>query len=150
VIKNQHFYDLYIRYGFYADHLEKYFDYYPQSKVKIVFYEEMVRNCRSYLKDVLAFLQVDADFEPRSLHEHVNAGGASFLSEFAAYALVAGGGPVGRLVVRAWRGDQRASKFSARRVAMDHDVRAFLEDTYAEPNARLCALLGRPVPFVRS
>jgi hypothetical protein len=150
VIKDQHFYDLYIRYGFYADHLERYWEYYPRSQVKVVFYEDMASDPRSYLKDVLAFLEVDADFEPPSLTDRVNANRASYLSALMAYALVAAGRSVGKLVVHAWSGHQRPSKFPARRVPMDHDVRAFLEDTYAEPNARLCALLGRPVPFVRS
>jgi len=150
VITDQHFYDMYVHYGFYAEHLERYFEHYPRSQVKVVFYEDMAQNAQTYLQDILDFLQVDVDFKPRSLYDRVNTGGASYLSELVAYALVAAGGRAGKVAVRAWRSAQRPSKFSRRRVPMDRDVRAFLENTYAEPNAKLCALLGRPVPFLRS
>ncbi|MGH6887027.1 MAG: sulfotransferase domain-containing protein, partial [Geminicoccales bacterium] len=153
-------YDLYVRYGFYADHLERYLEHYPQSQIKIVFYEDMARDHQGYLKDVLAFLQVKTDFEPRSLGDRVNVGGASYLGELAAYALAPGqerlnlpplakDGIAGRLVMHGWRGVRHLSRGSARRVPMDQDARAFLEDTYAEPNAKLCSLLGRSVPFPR-
>jgi hypothetical protein len=56
--------------GFYARHLRRYLDHFPKQQVRTYFYEDYRRSPREVLRDLFAFLSVDADFSPDMSLEH--------------------------------------------------------------------------------
>lgn len=52
----------YIRHGLYADAVERYRESFPRNQIKVVFYEDLVRDPAAYLAEILDFIGVDPAF----------------------------------------------------------------------------------------
>lgn len=50
--------------GFYAAHLRKYFEIFPNEQMKIVLFDDLCDNPQDLLKEIFTFLKVDAHFLP--------------------------------------------------------------------------------------
>ena len=59
--------DTLVRRGMYGENLERYFSRFPRENIKVIIYEEMKANPSATLRDLYAFLGVDADFVPHEL-----------------------------------------------------------------------------------
>jgi len=56
-----------VQYGMYAKQLEKYFALFPKENIKILIFEEMIKNPSKALKEIYSFIGVDDSFMPRAL-----------------------------------------------------------------------------------
>ncbi len=58
--------------GFYADHLERWMTYFPRERIKAFVFDDFSEQAELAVHDLFAFIGVDADFSPDSLHAKVN------------------------------------------------------------------------------
>ena len=56
----------------YYGHLKRYLECFERERVLVVFYEEMIRNPESFMREIYRFLGVDDSFVPPNLHERIN------------------------------------------------------------------------------
>jgi hypothetical protein len=50
--------------GGYAQHLERYYSLFPKEQIKVILFEEMVKDASGVVKDLFEFLEVDPGFTP--------------------------------------------------------------------------------------
>ncbi len=62
----------FLKYGFFADCLERYAKYFPPEQMLVLFHDDLKKDPAAAVKNVYNFLEVDENFVPRSLHEKVN------------------------------------------------------------------------------
>jgi hypothetical protein len=63
-----------IEYGFYIDHIEKFYESFPKKNIKIIFFEEVMKNKSETLKDCFEFLGVESDVEvSEDIEKKINA-----------------------------------------------------------------------------
>lgn len=60
----------YLQLGLYHQQLKRYFERYPQEKIKIYLYEELKSNSAGVLKDIFDYLEVDDTFIPNTSVKH--------------------------------------------------------------------------------
>jgi hypothetical protein len=65
-----------VEHGFYATHLEGLLREFPDDRVRIVLYDELLDDPRKFLEEVLTGMSLALDFEPSVLRKRVNPGGA--------------------------------------------------------------------------
>lgn len=59
--------------GFYADHLERWMTYFPRERLKAFVFDDIRTDSERIIHDLFAFIGVDPDFVPTTLHTPVNA-----------------------------------------------------------------------------
>ncbi|MCU0526339.1 MAG: sulfotransferase [Elainella sp. Prado103] len=64
----------YIDFGFYTVQLQRYFDLFPATQLKVCLYDDLQRDSIKFLQDIFQFLQVDDTFVPANLFKY-NASG---------------------------------------------------------------------------
>ena len=64
--------DVYGRYGFYMEHLQKYIALYPRESILILLYDDLEKEPVAFIQAVYRFLQVDSSFVPPSINRRIN------------------------------------------------------------------------------
>lgn len=54
----------YVIEGFYHNHISRFLSFFPEKQIKVLVYDDLAADPKSYLQDVLSFLGVDPSFEP--------------------------------------------------------------------------------------
>ena len=54
----------YIDHGFYAHQLKKYYETFPSTNIKVIIFEEMIRNNAETVSDLYKFMGIDSYFKP--------------------------------------------------------------------------------------
>ncbi len=62
----------YLKRGHYMEYLDVYLRYFPREQIHVLIYEQMVAGLEP-IQDLYRFLGVDADFDPPSRHQRINA-----------------------------------------------------------------------------
>lgn len=62
----------YLKRGLYAESLKHYLDTFPREQIRIVIYEELVKNPGQTFKQLYQFLKVNPNFVPPSINENVD------------------------------------------------------------------------------
>ena len=58
--------------GFYADHLERWMNFFPRERIKAFVFDDFSEQAELVIHDLFAFIGVDPNFSPDSLHRKVN------------------------------------------------------------------------------
>lgn len=58
--------------GLYADHLERWFEYYPKAQMQILFFEDLKRDAAAFLRSIYEYIDVDVNFRPTWLSKTMN------------------------------------------------------------------------------
>ena len=130
--------------GHYIDQINLLRDHYPPDRLRLLFYDDLQSDDAAYLRSILEFLEVDADFKPHQLGQIKNAamfpGVRKILHKL-------GLKPVVGTVSKSPLGDviRRARKRTGNRGygPMDPTTRSRLIDYYRPYNDRLAAFAGR-------
>jgi hypothetical protein len=137
----------YVARGLYADQLERWYAAFGGS-VLVLFFEEFVADVRGTMRTVFEWLDVDP--EPA---DHLDVS-ARFPFEVPRSPTtrrlirVPGAQRIGRrLLPRKIRSTLRGAMMQQEKPPLDPETRRLLRDVYAEPDARLRELLGRPLPW---
>lgn len=78
----------YIEKGRYYQQLMPYFEAFPKQQIFVVLLKDLKQDAAKVARELYAFLEVDADFQPPNLHARANAAKASkyrFISEWMGY-----------------------------------------------------------------
>lgn len=130
--------------GKYIEHIERIFEHFPPERVQLLFYDDLKEDDRGYLRRVLEFLDVDADFDSRYFGSLVQVAAFPRLRRLLRRLRM---GFLVDVISRSAIGDilrKRLKSSDMRRYpSMDADTRAFLRDYYRPYNDRLAALCGR-------
>jgi hypothetical protein len=68
-------YDLFndwVRPGFYAEHINRFYEYFPKNQMLILLVDDIESNPLDVIRQMYIFLEVDAEFQPPSLKKRVN------------------------------------------------------------------------------
>lgn len=141
--------DLYLEKGFYAQQTRRYLDRFGPERVKIVIFEEFIRDTKGSVSDVLKFLGVNSQ-PPIRRKEAYNAFAMPrtrwayhiFGSKWArrtARTLIPA--PL-RILVK-----ERILLKKVSKPVMSQEARIFLEDVYRNDVRKLAEILGRPPPW---
>jgi hypothetical protein len=152
--------NLYVAQGFYADQVNRYFDLFDSFSIKVIIFEEFVKDTRSHVLDVMKFLGLKSE-PPQIVGEVINP----FLvsrNEFSAELL-------NRLIKFSHAGKIRYKlthiipeglivkilsdlllKKSDRKPSISFETRKFLTELYAPQVKELETLLGRTLPWTIS
>lgn len=72
VLENKELFSAWIRTGFYHEHLTRYLEYFPEDRIKILYFSDLKEDNGAFLKEVFEYLGVDPDFRPLLLDTKVN------------------------------------------------------------------------------
>ncbi len=72
VLVNYDLFENWVVSGFYAERLKPFYDHFPAEQIKVVLYDDLKANPRTFLKPIYEFLGVDADFVPSTIDQPVN------------------------------------------------------------------------------
>jgi hypothetical protein len=75
VLTNYDLWSSWLETGFYARHVERLLEHFSRERILCQEYTLLVADARAYLRQLLTFLGVDADFEPSVLRKRINAAG---------------------------------------------------------------------------
>ncbi|MEZ5334867.1 MAG: sulfotransferase [Methanolobus sp.] len=75
VLSNYDLFSSWIEPGFYAEHIEKYLNFFPHKQILCQKFDYLNENPRGFLKELLDFIGVESNFEPTVLNKKVNAAG---------------------------------------------------------------------------
>ena len=142
----------YVQFGHYADQLQPYLERFGREAVHAVFYDDIVADPQRVVRDLCAFLGVDASFVPASLSARVNA--SKRYRSVRLFRLLQGGVRLmervglGELVLYLKRTAVRDRVLEALEVPEGYEpmwpqTRRELVRIYAEGNARLGQRFGR-------
>lgn len=149
VFENYDLYQNWVVPGFYHRHFERYEAHLPRDQMKLMFFEDLVADQRSYLREVYDFLGLP-DYTPSTLGEKSNDGKQRGIRQYPLYntlrSSVAQNTP--RSITRLLRPiDQRIFEFLTNRTeydeGMDEDTRARLERLYLNEAEQLESRTGR-------
>ena len=135
--------------SFYSQQVKTYLDTFGKNLVKIIIFEEFVKDVRSVVKDVLEFLQVNAE-PPESIgevHNPFNVPRGSFATFVlrSRFMLKIGANLVphamGSFLVR------NVLKKKETKPELSQEDRIFLEEIYCNDVKKLREILGRPIPW---
>jgi Sulfotransferase family len=142
--------DNYVARGLYAEGVSRYFATFGRDRVHVVFFEEFVRDPRSEMRNLYAFLGVDTNWASRITVTVKNRGGVprNKLAERLLYS------PQARDVARwtlppALRQRLESALMRPADPSIEMAARRILEPFYAPDWRQLEDLLGRPVPWTR-
>ncbi|MFT5496651.1 MAG: hypothetical protein ACI9TH_002051 [Kiritimatiellia bacterium] len=62
----------FIRYGFYDEHIARFQALFPPEQIHFMFFDDLHADPAKFLREAYAYIGVDPDFEPPSLHARVN------------------------------------------------------------------------------
>lgn len=133
--------------GFYAEQIERYRSLFPESQIKVVFYEDLSADLPGVMRDLFAFIGVDpevrvSDAAPQNVHRDRVRSPTVRRLLFASRSL-----GLRRLVPRRLRsGLQAALERSEARPPLDHAFRRELVAYFEPHNQRLERLTGRDLP----
>lgn len=142
---------VYIEQGFYAKHLERYLDIFGSNRVKVLIFEEFIRDPNSAVSEVLRFLEVDVPDDLLS---------KSFAQTNASTRIRPRGEFAGRVLqgsIKRKLGPYLPNTFKriGKNILMKKIVKPemgledkkFLEEFYSEDLKRVGEILGRPLPW---
>jgi hypothetical protein len=141
--------EVYLAGGFYAQPVQRYLDLFGSERVKVLIFEEFIRNTRGSVQELLEFLGVDAE-PPDSIAEAHNA--------FARprghlLGMIYRNSPL-RTVWRSLLPDQFRRSVREKillkkqpKPSLSEEARKFLEDAYRDDVVKLETLLGRSLPW---
>lgn len=137
----------------YAEPTERFMDRFGAERLKILFFEELVRDPQRVLRDVLAFLEVD----PTVAIDTSGVSNRSGAPKSRALAAVLNN-PALRRLARSVLPGSLVAKVGARATALntgtkptlDPVSRARIEERVADDTARLARLIGRELPWGRA
>jgi len=72
VLSNYDFYASWLEPGFYAEHIERYLEYFPRDQLLCQRFDLLEQNPRAFLRALLEFLAIDADFTPSWIDTRLN------------------------------------------------------------------------------
>lgn len=75
VLENYDLYSSWIEPGLYAEHIERYLQYFDREQFLFLRFEELKKNPKAFLTRILRFAEVNEDFEPWWLHNKSNEAG---------------------------------------------------------------------------
>ncbi len=83
VLENYDLFSSWIEPGLYAQHIERYLQFFDREQFLFLEFEQLESNPDQFLRNVLEFMNVDTDFTPSLLQEKVNRAGSrqNFLNE---------------------------------------------------------------------
>lgn len=76
ILTNYDLFSSWFETGFYAEHIERYLEYFPREQVFLQRFEHLEEDPVGFLKEFLGFINVSTDFQPSILHEKINVAGA--------------------------------------------------------------------------
>ncbi|WP_138430267.1 sulfotransferase family protein [Fodinibius saliphilus] len=72
VLENYDLYSSWIEPGLYAEHIERYLQYFNEDQFLFLDFRDLKKDPENYLKSILSFLEVDKNFKPSFLDKKVN------------------------------------------------------------------------------
>jgi len=136
--------------GMYYEQVKRYFDVFGTSNVKVIIFEEFIKDSRNKVKQVLNFLGIDSEVPSENLelpHNLVTRPKNKFASFLLQNKITRN---VGRRVLPQGKGTIVVKKILGKEVPkpkMDEKDRTFLEKYYNEDVISLEKLLGRHLPW---
>jgi hypothetical protein len=128
----------YVARGRYLQQLERVCELYPRESLRVIIFEDLVRDPAGTYREVCRFLGVDETFEPSNLGERMNSH-AEYRSKLLARVSRALPGPLARVT-------RQLNRRETRYAPMDPEVRRVLEERFAPDNEALAAWLGTDLP----
>jgi len=135
--------------GFYSQQVKRYLDTFGKNLVKIIIFEEFVKDVRRVVKDVLEFLEVNAE-PPESIGEIYNPFAVP-RGPFAPFVLRSHfmlkirnnlvPHAIGSFVIK------NVLKKKETKPELSQEDRIFLEEIYRNDVKKLREILGRPIPW---
>jgi hypothetical protein len=135
--------DFYER-GLYIEQIEELLKYYPRNQLHLTLYDDLRENDREYLKNILAFLEIDETFESSQIGQQRNASMfprlRKILHRIGLKPMVTAlsKSEVGNIVRRRNKKKRKPSSST-----LNPDTRAKLVEYFRPYNNRLSELLGR-------
>ncbi len=131
----------FIREGFYADQLSRYYEHFPKAQILVLLYDDLIAAPRAYMSSIYAFLGVEAGFDAgiESFRAAASSGKNRLAKSRSLWLL-------GRALqhARLYGAADKIRKWNSRSVPrMDRETRRRLVETYWEANRRLERLIGR-------
>jgi hypothetical protein len=131
----------FIREGFYADQLARYYEHFPKEQILVLLYDDLVSAPAAFMSAIYSFLGVDASFDARIGAFRASASsGKNRLARLRALWLVS------RALQRAklYGAADKIRKWNSRGIPpIDGATRRTLVETYAEANRKLEEVIGR-------
>lgn len=142
-----------VKQGDYYNNLKVFYDMFPPENILVLFYEELKKDPRAFVRRLYAFLGVDPDFHPASLLERVNPAHEARVEWLAhlAYRIACGLRRVGLAnlvgVVKRNRFFERLLyKKKDRKMEISEMLRRRVRAKYGKDYDKLAALIGRSLP----
>ncbi len=130
--------------GLYADQVQRFLTRFPRERIRIYFYEEAWRDPSRLLRDLFAFLEVDATFEPDTTRKSLERRRPRFDRTHYYLKKLNIWRPLRALVPSPMQGTLRQVAFrTGRSIKIDPADRQFLIDYYRPDIRRLSVLLNR-------
>lgn len=133
-------YRSYIDMGYYAEQLERYYERFPTSQVKVILFSDLVQSRTETLRSLFEFLDVDPTFVvPGAAPENMSPGVLGRRLQAPARAL-----GIAKVLPRSWisRSSRALRRFDTR-PTLAPTTRRWLVEHYYEHNRRLERLIGR-------
>jgi hypothetical protein len=152
---------LYVEYGLYSEQVKRYFDIFGRSQVKVMIFEEFVRNTKDTFREVLGFLGLNRDKLPYNIkRKYDNFVVPRFQFSPNIFRFLSNYGDKNNVVIKVWRSlpgyslrcgilDRILLKGSLKS-KVPEDARAYLEKLYYLDVKKLEHLLGRQLPWYTS
>lgn len=144
-------YDLYsswIETGFYADHIERYLNYFSREQLLVTWFEDLNNNTHKFASEIFSFMEVDSSYIPSHIESKVNVAGAKVIGGKKVHNLIRTARrktPIPHRYLRPLRiGYEKLSNlyYSEHREGINEETRKVLRDIYAPEISRLEALLA--------
>ena len=75
VLDNYDLFASWLEPGFYAEHIERFLQYFPEQQILYLLYDDLKKNPKQFLKQFLDFAEVNSNFEPSFLNIKINKAG---------------------------------------------------------------------------
>lgn len=134
-----------IEFGMYHDKVKRYLDLFPREQVKILLYDDLVRDPEAFLRELFVFLNVDPDFRPPNLSRRFNASERlprsqrldAFVDSLESWGAMR--------LLKGFSVRRRLSRlyYTGRMPKMTEEDREFLRQTFAPDVERLARLIDR-------
>lgn len=140
--------DFYLRHGLYADPVEKYLALFASGSVKILLFDDFVRDTRQSVEEVLRFLGIEAPSGPTAEIHNAYGPPRGRLRRMI-YQNVGLKTAARRLFSDRLRRKAREKIFlgKAAKPSMSRECRKFLEEFYYNDVRKLEGILGRSLPW---
>lgn len=130
--------------GRYIEQIEKLLEFYPREQLLLLFYDDLSKDDAGYLRSILEFLGVNAEFESSQIGQTKNA---ALFPKLRRRLHQVGLKPLLRVLSKSPVGTyvRKAKKKSGKRgyAAMPEEIRAELVEYFRPYNERLSELTGR-------